>query len=42
MLTALAATIAAMASQSQMVSDWPSTTRPTKAASSGLTLMKTL
>jgi LysR substrate binding domain-containing protein len=40
-LTALAVTMAAMASQSANPSDWPSTTRPVSAANTGLTLMKT-
>jgi hypothetical protein len=42
MLTTLAATMAPIASQSMRPSDWLSTTRPMSAASSGLTLMKTL
>ena len=40
-LTALAVTMAAMASQSANPSDWPSTTSPVSAANTGLTLMKT-
>jgi hypothetical protein len=40
-LTALAVTMAAIASQSADCSDWPSTTRPVSAANTGLTLMKT-
>lgn len=41
MLTALAVTMAATASQSASSSDWPSTMRPVSAANTGLTLMKT-
>jgi len=37
----LAATIAAIASQSAGGSDWPRTMRPVSAANTGLTLMKT-
>ena len=40
-LTALAVTMAAIASQSASPSDWPSTTSPVSAANTGLTLMKT-
>jgi len=41
MLTALAVTTAAIASQSASRSDSPSTTRPISAANTGLTLMNT-
>ena len=40
--TALAVTIAAIASQSAPASGWPSRTRPVSAANTGLTLMKKL
>jgi hypothetical protein len=40
-LTALAVTMAAIASQSSQASDWPRITRPVSAAKTGLTLMKT-
>jgi hypothetical protein len=40
-LTALAVTMAAIASQSTTASDWPRTTRPVSAAKTGLTLMNT-
>ena len=39
-LTALAVTMAPMASHSARPSDWPSTMRPVSAANTGLTLMK--
>ncbi len=40
-LTALAATMAAIASQSASSSDWPNTMRPVSAANTGLMLIKT-